>query len=349
MHKNKGFFALLLLLSTLGVLVGVAKERIPSSQQVRLSVKALEQASNKRNFLTGSYTESWSHSGAENFELFGSLRAKLDHRGHVYVMDYGDFRIKELGADGHPVRIYGAGKGQGPEEFLSLSDIEILQNGEVWVSDPGTGRVIIFDSKGQLIRTLRVQPLTHRLALAPGGGFFSNLTLGSEKLLGRYDAEGIIQEKFGSLLESQANHSMALNGWIESDGRLGLVYAGGLSTILAAYNPDASQRFLVRTIEPFSLPKIRQDSEKKWIDSDSRRAAIALSVNDDEIHVLTYFVEGVRRRGVIDTYRWSDGTYLYSRRVPGKSTWLTVGDGYVVTTHHSTVTKWQWKRTAPRV
>jgi hypothetical protein len=68
----------------------------------------------------------------------------------LYVFDYGDSRLKAFHVDGRFRWTFGR-EGEGPEEFKSVSDMEIDREGAVWLLDRGVGRVTIVGPDGRLV------------------------------------------------------------------------------------------------------------------------------------------------------------------------------------------------------
>ena len=298
----------------------------------------------QRTIRPAEYRRLWRAEAASE-PFFGPLRPKVDARGHVYVADLGDVKIKELSPDGQPVTVYGEGKGQGPGELNFLNDFEVTSVGELWVSDKKNARVSVFEPSGRLSRTVRSGDLRfpYRLTLGPKMEAFVSLeTIVSEDLFGVYDEQGRLLRRFGHLIEDQKWHSLALDGWLESDGEGGFVYAGLYTGILARYGLDGRQRFLVRTIDSRPLPKIFRAGRSMWVDPEAPLSTATLSVTGTQVHSFSSEGEGVFRRRLIDTYRKEDGSYLYSRPVPEPCTWLIQRGEHIYTVGEDmAVSKWE--------
>jgi hypothetical protein len=275
--------------------------------------------------------------------VYGPLRVKADHRDHLYVLDLGDFFIKEFSPEGRLLHKYGNGRGQGPGELNSVTDFNVTPAGELWVSDSTNGRVVVFDSKARLLRMIKLDLQPYRMIPDPPG-FNLMLPTGAPTLFGRFDGDGRQMEEFGVFLHNQARYSQALDGYVAPDGPGGFVYAGMFAGVLASYTRDGEPRFQVKTIDPRPLPRIDQDGESTWVDRTAEYSALSLSVSGAGVNVLTYMRSGVKRVGTIDTYDRRSGAYLYSRRVPGKCNWVYVTDDHVYAVHDATITKWKLPR-----
>jgi hypothetical protein len=77
----------------------------------------------------------------------------VDGRGHLYVADAGDSRIRVYSRQGRFVRDIGK-PGHGPGEFLLIERVGVLSD-TVYIIDRQANRISYFDSTGTLHRTVR--------------------------------------------------------------------------------------------------------------------------------------------------------------------------------------------------
>lgn len=275
--------------------------------------------------------------------IYGGAIFKVDpFRGHVIVADYGDFRLKEFDAQGRPVRTYGEGKGQGPSQFVSLTDFGITRNGELWVVDSSAGRITIFGADGQEKRLIKSDLQPYRLAVqADGQRFVSMLNSIDDRLFGGFDAEGKLLSRFGNLLEDQSRLFIALDGYLEP-GDDAFFYAGRFAGILGSWNLDGTQRFLVRTLDARPLPKVISKQQSMRLDPTAAGSTLALTVDQGKIFATTYRIEGLSNKGIIDVYSSESGEYLYSMNIPesGMSVRVAGGDVYVLS-DKMVITRWR--------
>ena len=275
--------------------------------------------------------------------LYGPLHAEVGSGGRVFVIDYGELAVKEF-RDGKPVRTYGHGRGQGPGEFGAITDLAIAPSGEVWVADHANGRISIFDSQGDLKSTLRPAFRPYRLALSTSSSFYLMQPSGAD-LFGAFGPAGNLQRSFGRLVEQQETFPLVLDGWIKPSGDGGFVYAGHFAGILGRYDRAGRPLFLTDTINAKSLPKLVHDSKgKMWVDREADASSWSMSVDGDEIHLLSAERNGVKVDYALDTYRLRDGKYLYSRALPEECDEIVVHDGSLFTVTATTVTQWRGTR-----
>lgn len=345
--KNRSYVLVFLSLIVGGVVLG---SFIQGREIIRLQpalaasggdVAIRGQAAGKRVWKPQPTRRLFTLGGGEKPLFYGPLRLKVDPQGRLFVIDYGDFQIKEISEGGELVRTYGKGKGQGPGEVTTLNDVVVSDGQTVRVADYSNGRVTTFDRQGQLLGTLRLNPQPYRMALFPDQSFAMMQPPGSRELFGLFTRDGRLKKTFGRFLEDQAASSLVLDGWLESLPAGGFVYAGMHTSFLAAYDTEGRSLFAVRTIDPQPLPKIEKSSKGvKWVDREAVPVALSLSVAGDALHVLSSFPSGLKHIGAIDTYSAADGSYLYSRKVPENCQWVSVSGSYLYTVSETSVSQW---------
>lgn len=89
---------------------------------------------------------------APAFGIFLAGAVALRGNSLAYVLDRGDSRVKVLrlaGESPEMVRAFGAGRGQGPAEFMNPVDITVSSDGNVHVLDMGNRKLSTFTGNGQ--------------------------------------------------------------------------------------------------------------------------------------------------------------------------------------------------------
>ena len=345
MFDSRQFLPLLLTFVLLSLLVALLKKGAEEFYPQLLGEEGgpQRQARTERVFKVAEVPSKILTIGGDEHEplLYGPLQMKLTPEDHVMVVDYGDLLIKEFSHGGELIQTYGAGKGQGPGEFVSITDFFTTADGEVWVVDSSNGKIVVFDRRGAILRTLKTELQPYRLLVDPADGILLMLPPLGPRLFQRLGPTGEKLESFGVLIENQLRDGLILDGWIEPDLTGAFIYASRYAGLLAAYSMRGERRFLVRMIEPPDLPKLLQDAEgRRWVDREALPSAGSLSVAGDEIHVLSPFLDGLQRKGAIDTYSLSDGSYLYSRRNPEPCYQVVMTEDSIYTVGDVTITKW---------
>ncbi|NSW76760.1 MAG: PKD domain-containing protein [Candidatus Atribacteria bacterium] len=92
-----------------------------------------------------------------------------DREGNLYAAETGASRVTKLDREGKRVLTFG-----GPEE-LAFADafvgVAVGGNGEIFVSDPGHNRILVFDSFGKVLRSIHRVPQVKGIYLASNDDF----------------------------------------------------------------------------------------------------------------------------------------------------------------------------------
>ena len=84
----------------------------------------------------------------------------------AYVYDSGRYQVLKISGDGSVRWVYG-GRGQGPDEFLKVRDIELDQTGRLWILDPENARVTVLLPSGNVDVRIPMRNVPHSDQLIP--------------------------------------------------------------------------------------------------------------------------------------------------------------------------------------
>ena len=109
-------------------------------------------------------------------------------RGKVVAFDYGDRAVKAFDLGGHMLWRFGR-RGSGPGEFQGAFDLDVAEDGSVWVLDPDQNRLTVITAEGTLDTVLYPSTeLISAVALMPPGAMV--LTRKIDPFWLRIDQEG---------------------------------------------------------------------------------------------------------------------------------------------------------------
>ena len=80
----------------------------------------------------------------------------------LYVIDYGDLKIKRFSLDGELLNTILEGRDEGPGEVQNPTAIDIVGD-DVWVLDPNPRKIIRFKKTGELVEHLKLPDLAFRM------------------------------------------------------------------------------------------------------------------------------------------------------------------------------------------
>lgn len=112
--------------------------------------------------------------------LFKPGRYSVDTQGHVYIVDESDMAIKMLDAEGGYLRAIGR-KGSGPGEFGQISDLALLPDGRLLVTDFETRRTSFFSPEGEFLRSFQWKKFFSQVHLATDSSYTVNETVTTEE------------------------------------------------------------------------------------------------------------------------------------------------------------------------
>lgn len=270
----------------------------------------------------------WKDFEFSTFSLDTSITSSLNHPAHLryhdkylYVMDASDQFIKRFNEYGVFVDTIGNGRGRGPGEFLSFTDLDFSSN-HIWVSDVNKRELTSFDYEGNLINSFNYKRGTFRVASSEDEVFL--LTLGDSLLISKYDFNGKLISKFGEFINNQRLNTMSMSGRIFYVPELNeLAYLLHKASYLFYFSPMGD---LIRAVELIDKQKFHNTSpkiiENNMIQAKSPRTETEIS--DWAIFEGKLFLKGLIRTGseftdridFIDVYSLDGSTYLYSVKVP---------------------------------
>lgn len=277
--------------------------------------------------------------GAPPWGLAHPIRVAVSaEEDHAYVMDFGAQVVRQFTLEGEFVRDYGTGRGQGPGEFLNLSDVEVDPEGQVWTLDPAQGRVQVFDRAGEVVETIRTPGNATAFELTPTGDMVL-MTLDS-LLLRRVSRDGTVVRRFGRLVDDQYVNSIAVWGFIDVNGS-NVFYSGVYGGFLGRWSvDDGALHYLEPTVmeKPFPTP-VRRDGTVMVAEEDRYGVSFGISARQDTVYVLGHG-DG---KYLVDVYEAERGEYQYSIPIltPSESvSAISVTRDHLIVTADTLVTVW---------
>lgn len=268
----------------------------------------------------------------------------------IFVLDWADFKVDGFSARGRLLRVYGRGKGTGPEQFENPADVSAAE-GEVWVSDPRLDKIVGFPVGGGPAEVLHI----------PGGPERVS-QVGPELLVMRADGESGLFERcglgracdkpFGVILRRQDRYSIAVDGWIAADPMVpAMFYSGVHAGLIASFTLGGRLRFARASVGGVPPPALIA-TRAGLVTLRNPRQIASLSVNPylGRLYVLSELGYGGRAgQRVIDVYSETDGNYDFSFRAPRQCSQAIVESLlYCLTARRVTVWRWSLRSASAR-
>lgn len=277
----------------------------------------------------------------ETLPLYHPTSLKVDQESSIFVMDWGDLRIKKYSSDGRSIGIVGKGKGRGPGEFMNPMHFDVAANGSIWVCDSETGRLSVFRPDGVLEKTIATTLIPSRVVALNAGNC---LVLGQQgdELFALLDGEGTILRRFGTFVTDQIKNKLILDGWIARNGNDGFVYAPLYASILAGYSLQGGEKFIVELVDPVPRPALAVTKQGVYIEPVTPLVTLSLNRSGQYVYLLSRSSSVGRDENVsiIDAYNAENGKYVYSLKIPERSREAYVTAQAVYTLADTSITVW---------
>ena len=306
-----------LLLPCLLLSSGCTSEEVDFMPVSGLTVEVLPQTVSERVWIEPDFVLSHTLGRDSLSMLYKPHAMRSDVADNLYVLDWGDYRVKKFSSTGKLVATYGSGIGQGPGEFMSMTDVGAIGDSAFFVLDAQSSRVSIFTDSGRLkeVKSLEGRP-------------WRRVVTGDGTVYTAYHRDGAmfgVQRRgddlaFGDLLpeEDDAIISLSLDGFMsttESD----MIFVPVRFPLILKYSQEGDLLFARGSID------FREDVDS-GVEVEARgplriarpkgKAFHGISVVDGgALHVRTYAVPG-EQYDVVDVYDPSTGDYRHSYRLP---------------------------------
>ena len=243
----------------------------------------------------------------------------------LYVLDFGDLKVKRFSPYGKFLEMYGKGKGKGPGEFLNPTDFVVDDNLNIWVNDPYLMSITVIGADNSIRKTFRAKNMSMKICLAKERVILMR-AISLEYLFDIYSYNGDYLYSIGSnLLPEQSNpgFSLLLGGDIDCDSEFLYGAFDRLNYLFGINLKDGGLKFLVKTIDDITPPKIKvidtKDGPIYKVEEDREFSALSMNLVGNEIFI-TSGKNWKSRDSVtyVDVYSSVDGRYLYSFKIPGK-------------------------------
>ena len=148
-----------------------------------------------------------------NYQFYNVIEIALDSEHNLYVLDSGNHRVQKFDRDGDYLLTIGR-EGEGPGEFVRLTDVFIDKHDTVYLSD--RRRIQIFDNTGVYIDSIPFENSINDFFLDIDGNVYTFIMQsdeeGSKKYLVKYDKKGKIVNRFAEFSDVQPVQSRDSSG-----------------------------------------------------------------------------------------------------------------------------------------
>jgi len=246
--------------------------------------------------------------------LWNPVGVKVDQGGHIYVLDFGDTKVKRYTPSGAYVTSYGAGSGQGPGELLTMIDAGAVADSLVYIVDNSGRRVLFFSFAGAFLRHEAYDSAPVRYQMTQGGRGYTLIS--HSPTLFRSQLGDDVSD-FGALVEGQSGRRYSLATGFIATYRQSMLYVPSHFPVIVRYNPDGSVAY-ARTTPDYGqveLPKMGTidlgGMTAYRVEGGRLHGDIGVDDNKVFVHARTPSSEDF-----VDVYQAETGDYAYSFRIP---------------------------------
>lgn len=246
----------------------------------------------------------------------------------VFVLDDGDQRILAFSRDGVPKWSFG-GRGAGPDEFGGVRDLKVGADGRLYALDPKNARIMVLSPEGTVVRRVPLRGVPHAEQFAPlADGTFALVTSGPERPIYVIDETGEVVERGDLPWEEFAQLPFIVRqGFVASDGNA-WAYLFGMGNGWFSFEGTDALAHTGRFVEHTAFPSLERKSGSGARSERLVRpscSACSVAMQNGVVYVL-FGGSGADRMKIVDTYRWSDGEYLGTVRLPTGAAAVGVGE-----------------------
>ncbi len=141
-------WALLLVVS----LLLVASDSRPAENTYDLVAPIRGDQSVERTRVEPEFEQIATLSSGDDYMLYNPSTVRMGDDGVLYVLDSGDYTVKSFTQGGDYLATFKGGRGRGPSQFLSFTDVGVWNDSLVYVADPRQRRVSFFEKDGDFVR-----------------------------------------------------------------------------------------------------------------------------------------------------------------------------------------------------
>ena len=244
--------------------------------------------------------------------LIRPTRIRASEDGHVYIVDYGDMKVKRFGPQGRHVATYGYGVGSGPGELMNIVNSGTIGDSVVFLVDNRQRKISFFSSDGMLLDDVSTKERVYRYVVTFRGRTYSMMPTSGEQAVFSTSYGAETQQFGGSLQEDQAENSpMLLDGWINAYGE-DLIYVPAYFPVIIRFNERGEVVYARSTLDlgKGEPPRIETTPGVRTVVADLLNSRIA--IDKDNIYVYTRPDSSL----VVDLYAAKTGDYRSSIRLP---------------------------------
>lgn len=253
---------------------------------------------------------------ADTNYVFGRINdIVVDKDGNIFAADLGEYCVKKFDTTGRFIIRFGR-KGQGPGEFLSLSDLAISESNQLYVCDTQNKRISIFATDGKFVQSFQITSMAMPARIAVDSReniYVIGYLIYKGKVIKKYDRQGKLISEFCDWNEGARLAAMSGNvGGLTIDDFDNVYYSFSYPYKIQKYSPEGKLLGTIsRQVSFFKPPsKATRDDKGRMIGGNQTAAVKGIYILPDEKIIATIW--GKEEGSFLDVFS-SGGKFLTSK------------------------------------
>jgi hypothetical protein len=270
------------------------------------------------------------------YDMFLPQSLDMDSAVNIAFFDRGLSKIAIKNSNDNSLITFGEGKGRGPREFQRIWDLELNEEGEIFLTDMDKQKIIkwniLQEFKEELdIEERFVRPSRFTLCKDDKIMYVLSAQYGRKGIISKFDMRGKHLMSFLKIDSHEKRLPYYTDGEMACDDNGNLYYTGRFTNVIRKYNSNGK---VVFDREVFGFEGNEKITEKDGmfttIAKDVKRATGEVYIiNENLLVAFSGRKDGLLK--VIDIYSTTDGAYKYSFELPNLFESFTISDDRIAT------------------
>ncbi len=244
-----------------------------------------------------------------------------NERGDIVVFDYAEYKLAHATVDNMEFNLFSkGGRGRGPAEFQMVMDLELDEEGNIYITDSRKGKLVQWNTLGEFIKEYKANkhlPAPSRLTRCSNGNLYVLSQQYSKKgIFHRVSKEGKLLNSFFKIDTFEKRLAYFTDGRLSCDENEYLYHSPLYINEIKKFNSDGELIFKI-PIYGFEKNEKILVKDGRFYDPapDIRRATGDIFVRDG-IMIVAYSDRKDMDSQLLDVYSSEKGVYQYSIEIP---------------------------------
>lgn len=236
--------------------------------------------------------------------------------GYIYVLDVLSRKLIAFNEDGSFAKTISK-QGQGPEEYATISDYDIDNNGNVYLYDGNKKTILLFNRKNKFVKSLKVPFYSHSIKVLPNGNILFGLASTNEGLAKGYrvaltDASLNLLEKYIPY-DEYVDHTFIIDSKFHDSAHNQITYYKGIDDYVYLFNQEGKLTKSIKfDFSNYTVPKQYRTNIQKFYASYSKNHQF---LDSSPLQLKNYLFGSVSDKGKASIFVYDiNDKNIYKRR-----------------------------------